>query len=119
MKVEKITVTADPEEVRKLRRSVTLRRADFGPLMAEIAGVIYEGDWQIDGILNGRVRDVTGFHLVNEEEVVLNVLEAVADQADIILNLIPLRKMIPVLERKMDDVERLQRMQEAGREELR
>lgn len=46
----------------------------------KIAEIIYEGDWEIRGRLDGCTRDITDHFLINEDEVVKAIREAVLEE---------------------------------------
>jgi len=101
-KIKKIVITRDYGEVRNFYREAATRSKNFDSLREAVVRVIYSGEWRIS----------PEHCLCNEEEVVLNILEVIAEEADIILSIIPLRKMVPVLSRKFELTEEFQREQE-------
>jgi hypothetical protein len=101
-KIKKIVITSDYGDIRKLYRGVAARSKNFDSLREAVVRAIYGGEWRIS----------PEQCLRNEEEVVLNILEVIAEEADVILSIIPLRKMVPVLSRKFELKEEFQRKQE-------
>lgn len=91
-KVKKIVITSDYGEIRKLYREAAARSKNFDSLREAVVRAIYGGEWRIS----------PEQCLRNEEEVVLNILEVIAEEADVILSIIPLRKMVPVLSKKFE-----------------
>lgn len=103
-KMKEIIITYDYEEIRKLYRKAMARSKNFDSLRDAIVRAIYGGEWHIS----------LEHYLRNEEEVVFNILELIAEEADIILSIIPLRKAVPVLSRRFELKEKLQREREVN-----
>ena len=97
-KIKEIIITYDYEEIRKLYRKAVARSNNFDSLREAIVRAIYGGEWHIS----------LEHYLRNEEEVVLNILELIAEEADVILSIIPLRKTVPVLSKRFELKEKYQ-----------
>ena len=96
--------------------TTTLRRESFEALREDVLGLIYGADWEIRGTLNDRVKDVVEHRMIDEERVFLDILGAIAARADIIVALIPPRRMEIALLKKKRTLNHLRRGREAEKE---
>lgn len=108
-KIKKLIITRDYEKIRKVYRKVVARSENFDSLKEAAVRAIYDGEWY--------PHPHNGYRLHNEKEVVLDILEVIAEEAYTILNVIPMRKMVHALSRKMEIKERFQREREVEGDE--
>lgn len=98
-----VKISFDQEEIKRMRkanrRRVARQSANFESLKKSVVKAIYDGDWHVS----------PGHYLRDEEEVFLNILELIAEEAYIVACIAPLRKVRRVVFEKLDLIEKYKR----------